>query len=201
MKFLWTKAWQLFWADTLRWVFAHWRARDSYNRDKGVCSVCSFIIQAEAQQCPIAQVLLKCLRVLCCWWCSGKLYCSYNCTLPIVKLKTASLTHHYWKKLYFGRTHYRRWQNSKNQITWKYTSPFSLYIRWGKLWSRRQSRWRATEKSKGGKLFLIPNPEVSNLKAYRCACLNSTLRKNKPPPTHTPPHKQAMKKANQNFHP
>lgn len=33
--------------------------------------------------------------------------------------------------------------------------------------------------------FLIPNPEVSNLKAYRCACLNSTSRKNKPPP-HTP---------------
>lgn len=120
-------------------------------------------------------------------------------TLPIVILKTPSLTHYYWKKLYFGRTHYRRWQNSKNQITWKYTSRFSLYIRWGKLWSRRQSRWRATEESKGGKLFLIPNPEVSHLKAYRCACLNSTLRKNKPPP-HTPhPTNRQWKRQTKNF--
>lgn len=41
------------------------------------------------------------------------------------------------------------------------------------------------ERDKKKKLVLIPNPEVSHLKAYRCACLNSTLRKKKHLP-HTP---------------
>lgn len=141
IKFLWSKAWKLLWTDTLRLVFAHKRAKDGYNRDKAVCFVCSFLIQDEAQHVQF----LKCLLVLWCWWCFDDVQVSCapaTGTLPPAILKTASLTHYYWKKLYFGRTHYRRWQNSKNQITWKYTSPFSLYIRWGKLWSRRQSRWK-----------------------------------------------------------
>lgn len=37
---------------------------------------------------------------------------------------------------------------------------------------------RREKRDKKKKLVLIPNPEVSHLKAYRCACLNSTLRKN-----------------------
>lgn len=84
-----------------------------------------------------------------CWKCSGKL--QPNCSPPSCfdtensKFDTVVL-----EKIIF-------WKNSlqkvtefqKNQITWKYTSQFSLYIRWGKLWNRRQRIWRATEERKG----------------------------------------------------
>lgn len=57
------------------------------------------------------------------------------------KVQTANLTQNYWKNLYFGRTHYRRWQNSKIKLHENIHCNFSLYIKWGKsVWDQNAKK-------------------------------------------------------------
>lgn len=51
-----------------------------------------------------------------------------KCVVLFLILQTANLTPSYWKNLYFGRTHYRRWQNSKIKLHENIHRNLSLYI-------------------------------------------------------------------------
>lgn len=75
-------------------------------RGRKVCGVCFLIISRLNTVRKIQQMLADVMLLK-----MGQVSCAPTAvTLPISVLKTASLTHYYWKKLYF-------WKNSLQKVT------------------------------------------------------------------------------------